>query len=217
MHATMSSTTLAKAGPCKGAFRSARPQTRTISCHAVKSEAAAESLSRRAALTASFLATAPLFVPKAWALIPDEEDEELLERAKANRQKRLAAQKETTREFLRLEGIKDKQLDTELIPVQKAVYQLAKSGSQLEAGDLKGVSSTLSSGWVEDFQRATVALDASDAEKAQATAIFDGITSLKASAGSGDLKGSKRQYVALVAAVEDWARSTGLSTNLKGL
>ena len=90
-------------------------------------------------------------------------------------------------------------------------------GSQLEAGDLRAVSSTLSSGWVEDFQRATVALDASEAEKAQATAIFDGISSLKASAGSGDLKGSKRQYVTLVAAVEGWAKSTGLSANLKGL
>jgi hypothetical protein len=61
---------------------------------------------------------------------PDEEDEELLERAKANRKQRLAAQKETTREFLREGGIKDKQLDSELLPVQKAVFQLAKSGEQ---------------------------------------------------------------------------------------
>ena len=45
---------------------------------------------------------------------------------------------------------------------------------------MRGVSSTLSSGWVEDFQRATVALDASEAEKAQATAIFDGISSFNA-------------------------------------
>jgi hypothetical protein len=62
------------------------------------------------------------------ACSPDEEDEELLERAKANRKQRLAAQKETTREFLREGGIKDKQLDSELLPVQKAVFQLAKSG-----------------------------------------------------------------------------------------
>lgn len=31
-------------------------------------------------------------------------------------------------DFLREEGLKDKQLDSELIPVQKAVFQLAKSG-----------------------------------------------------------------------------------------
>lgn len=134
--------------------------------------------------------------------------------------------------FLAEEGLKDKLLDSELIPVQKAVVQLAKSGrdgillvvaqgpspwslslnsscifphsklnppeggclamlweaipgsvgcaywcqvhgsfdcvadgcvlplfctagSQLESGDLKGASATLSSGWVEEFKRAT--------------------------------------------------------------
>lgn len=31
-------------------------------------------------------------------------------------------------DFLREEGLKDKLLDSELIPVQKAVFQLAKSG-----------------------------------------------------------------------------------------
>jgi hypothetical protein len=53
----------------------------------------------------------------------------MLERAKANRQRRLASQKETTREFLREEGLKNTQLDSELVPVQKAVFQLAKSGA----------------------------------------------------------------------------------------
>lgn len=91
------------------------------------------------------------------------------------------------------------------------------AGSQLEAGDLKGLSSTLSSSWVEEFQRATAVLDASEAEKAQAAAIFDSISNLKVTASSGDLKGSKQKFVALVAALEDWATSTGLAANLKGL
>lgn len=90
-------------------------------------------------------------------------------------------------------------------------------GSQLEAGDLRGVSYTLSSSWVDDFKRATAVLDASDSESSKASAIFDGISSLQASASSGDLKGSKQKYVALVAAVSEWANSTGLATNLKGL
>lgn len=67
--------------------------------------------------------------PSLYTQIPDEEDEEMLERAKANRQRRLASQKETTREFLREEGLKNTQLDSELVPVQKAVFQLAKSGA----------------------------------------------------------------------------------------
>jgi hypothetical protein len=37
----------------------------------------------------------------------------------------------THRDFLRSEGLKDKQLDSDLIPVQKAVNQLAKSGEAL--------------------------------------------------------------------------------------
>jgi hypothetical protein len=156
-------------------------------------------------------------VPRAWALIPDEEDEELLERAKANRQKRLASQKETTREFLKEEGLTNKTLNSELIPVQKAVFQLAKSGSELEAGDLRAVSSTLDGSWVGDFQKAAAALDASDAQSAGAQAIFDGIGSLKSSAGSGDLNGSKRQFVAVVGAVTDWANATGVTGDLKGL
>lgn len=35
----------------------------------------------------------------------------------------------TSSNFLREEGVKDKQLDSDLIPVQKAVFQLAKSGA----------------------------------------------------------------------------------------
>lgn len=67
-----------------------------MQCHAVKVDSTS---SRRQALAGGMLATGlmSLLPGRAWALIPDEEDEELLERAKANRQKRLAAQKETTR------------------------------------------------------------------------------------------------------------------------
>lgn len=85
-------------------------------------------INRRAAVATSLWSAALLFAPKALALIPDEEDEEMLEKAKANRQRRLSQQKETTREFLQVEGLKNKQLDQELIPVQKAVAQLSKSG-----------------------------------------------------------------------------------------
>eukprot|EP00882_Tetradesmus_deserticola_P003034 GHRQ01003221.1.p1 GENE.GHRQ01003221.1~~GHRQ01003221.1.p1 ORF type:complete len:217 (+),score=83.40 GHRQ01003221.1:835-1485(+) len=201
-----------------GAFSPTRPHRRALVCKSFKADA--ETVDRRTALTAGLVAMGALVaapVPKAWALIPDEEDEELLERAKAKRKQRLAAQKETTRDFLRDGGIKDKQLDSELLPVQKAVIQLAQSGSQLEAGDLKGVSANLSSGWVGEFERATSVLDASDAEKAKAVAIFDSISSLRDIASKGDLRGSKQQYVALVAALNEWAISTGLAKDLRGL
>ncbi len=84
---------------------------------------------RRALLAATFGLTALASRP-ALALIPDEEDEELLERAKAKRKERLAQQEQTTRDFIREEGLKDVRLDQELIPVQKAVQQLSKSGKR---------------------------------------------------------------------------------------
>jgi hypothetical protein len=196
------------------AFSSTK-QARNVQCRAVKVDITS---SRRQALSGVLLTTGLSLLPsRAWALIPDEEDEELLERAKANRQKRLAAQKETTRDFLKSEGLADKQLDSELIPVQKAVIQLAKSGSQLESGDLKGASATLSSGWVDEFKRATQVLDANDTEQARAAAIFDGLSSLQDATKAGDVKASKQTFVAVVSAVQDWAKSTGLAGNLKGL
>jgi hypothetical protein len=93
---------------------------------------------RRALLSAAAVGST-FIVPKAWALIPDEEDEELLERAKANRQKRIASQKETTRAFLQEEGVTNRTLNAELVPVQKAVFQLAKSGvcNRIGSGKLR--------------------------------------------------------------------------------
>jgi hypothetical protein len=70
---------------------------------------------------------------------------------------------------------------------------------------------------VGEFERATSVLDASDAEKAAASAIFERISSLRDTANKGDLRGSKQQYVTLVAALNDWASSTGLAKDLKGL
>lgn len=74
-------------------------QARGVQCRAVKVDSTTPS-SRRQALALGLLSTgmvALLPSQPALALIPDEEDEEMLEKAKANRQKRLAAQKETTR------------------------------------------------------------------------------------------------------------------------
>jgi len=56
--------------------------------------------------------------------VQDEEDEELLRRAKENRAKTLAAQQEKTRSFMESEGLANGKLKGDLIPVQKAVYRV---------------------------------------------------------------------------------------------
>ncbi len=70
---------------------------------------------------------------------------------------------------------------------------------------------------MDDFEKASKQLSASEASQATADQIFSGISSLKSSASSGDVKGSKRQFVALVAVVKEWADATGVAANLKGL
>lgn len=60
-------------------------------------------------------------------------------------------------------------------------------------------------------------LDANDTEQERAAAIFNGINSLQDATKSGDVRASKQSYVAVVSAVQDWASSTGLAANLKGL
>jgi hypothetical protein len=60
-------------------------------------------------------------------------------------------------------------------------------------------------------------LDANDTEQARAAAIFDGLSSLQDATKAGDVKASKQTFVAVVSAVQDWAKSTGLAGNLKGL
>lgn len=107
---------------------------RAASAVVCRAEAGSSSSSSRRALLLSTaglsaLAFAGASAKPARALIPDEEDTEMLEKAKANRRQRLAEQRETTREFLNAEGLENRLLDQELVPVQRLVLDLAKSGA----------------------------------------------------------------------------------------
>ena len=57
--------------------------------------------------------------------------------------------------LVQAEGLKDKTLEQELIPVQKGVVSLAKAGAQLEAGNVRDAASTLSESWVAPFDSAS--------------------------------------------------------------
>jgi hypothetical protein len=96
-----------------------------------RAAAPAPAVARRAALAGLLAAAAALAPPPrpALALIPDEEDEEMLERAKANRAARLQKNQAVTRQFIKEEGLTNKQLDAELVPVQRAIARLAQSGA----------------------------------------------------------------------------------------
>lgn len=74
----------------------------------------------------------------AGALIPanDDEDEELVSKAKANRQKRIVEEKDTEQDFAKSEGYNG----ITMLTIERGVKKLAKSGSDLEAGNLSSVA-----------------------------------------------------------------------------
>ena len=274
----------------------ARPaRASAVVCRATE----AATSSRRALLLASVGVAFAAAAAPARALIPDEEDTEMLEKAKANRRQRLAAQRETTREFLSSEGLENRQLEQELVPVQRLVLDLAKSGAfvrcwgcaaagcacaacnrirqgpaagaigvrvflggvaafvaggrpaeragggarapfrhshlkhtrprhpppppttttgaQLDAGDVKGVAATLQrgGGLVSDFERAADAIGGPGKE--QAAGVAAGVRALREAADRGDATGSRREYVALVGALQGWADASGVKAAIKGL
>lgn len=82
------------------------------------------------------------------ALIPDDDDEELVDLAKSRRKERLENDKKVGKTFVS-EGDYN---STTISKVQNAVNRLAKDGLSLEAGDLKSLAS--SARW-NSFVRAT--------------------------------------------------------------
>ncbi|GLI62927.1 hypothetical protein VaNZ11_005778 [Volvox africanus] len=168
--------------------------------------------SRRAILGVTLL-PALVYTPMALALIPDEEDEDLVEKAKANRRARLAQQRGVTRNFMASENLKDIPLEQKLVPVQKAVYQLAKAGSQLESGDLKGAANTLTGAWLGDLSLVASTISNNDA----AEKLTDSIKATQSAASSGDVKAAKREFISAAQGLTDWASATGLASSLKGL
>eukprot|EP01025_Chloroclados_australasicus_P033889 TRINITY_DN3466_c0_g1_i2.p1 TRINITY_DN3466_c0_g1~~TRINITY_DN3466_c0_g1_i2.p1 ORF type:complete len:222 (+),score=24.32 TRINITY_DN3466_c0_g1_i2:77-742(+) len=155
---------------------------------------------------------------KAFALIPDDDDEELIERAKAKRSVRLLQQKEVQREFLSSEGLKDRSVQEQVASVQRVVIQLAKSGKALENGDAQTASTELlRADWLSDFKVAADKLSLTDGQKSKAEGVVKGLSGLVSVAGGSDLDAIKNSYVVAVDALQSWCNETGLAPSIKGL
>lgn len=174
-------------------------------------------LSRRAAASLLLLPASLTLSKSAWALIPDDDDEELVAKAKANRKARLAQDKVQDRTFLKGEDITTSADGANLVPVQKAIAELAKTGSELEAGNLGGVVSSIGGSWVKDFKSAASKLSNSDESKASIDAVFSSIDSIKSSAKSNNAAAAKTSYVTLVDSLQSWAAAEGVADKLRGL
>ncbi|KAL0022365.1 hypothetical protein WJX77_004701 [Trebouxia sp. C0004] len=154
-----------------------------------------------------------LVVQKANALIPanDDEDEELVSKAKANRQKRIVEEKDTEQDFAKSAGYNG----VTLLTIERGVKKLAKSGSDLEAGNLTSVAKLASDSWVSEFKKAADSVSTNADSKSAVSSAFSSISKLSSSAQAGDAQGAKQAFVGIVSSLQTWASGSGLQ--VKGL
>jgi hypothetical protein len=169
---------------------------------------------------AALFAAVPAFFPASRALadlIPDDDDEELVEKARANRKNRLASEKQTQKAFSRSEGFVDGAEKRNLVPIQRAINSLGLTGKQLSGGDVASAAGTLSDSWFAEFPSAVNALSESSGAKSAAEQVVAKLGDLKAAALSGSLSNAKKEYIALVGTLESWATAADVKGAIKGL
>jgi uncharacterized protein YigA (DUF484 family) len=125
--------------------------------------------------------------------------------------------KEATRKFMGEEGLRDRSTETSLVPIQTAVYKLAKVGESLEKDDAKAAAQTLSDSWVEEFETAGALFAQTPDNKAKLEMILSAINGAQAAAEAGNASRAKIAFVGAVEAIESWADSTGIAKQLNGL
>ena len=183
-----------------------RPASRSSMVVAATLNKDAPTFQRRS--LAALLAAVPAFFPASRALadlIPDDDDEELVEKARANRKNRLASEKQNEKAFSRSEGFVDSSEKRNLVPIQRAINSLGLTGKQLSESD------------IAEFGSAAEVLSGDASAKASVGQVVSKLGDLKAAALSGSLGNAKKEYVGLVGSLESWASAAGLAGAIKGL
>ncbi|KAL3683635.1 hypothetical protein R1sor_001657 [Riccia sorocarpa] len=153
-----------------------------------------------AALLSAFLA-AP-----ASALLEADEDEALLEKVKSDRQKRIQKRG----------AIASYKKETEY--VQKAVYELSKTGKAIDTADFSTASAVLgSSSWIANVKTALSTVSKSPEEQGEAETFSNALASLQSAVSKKDTEASKSAFVTSASALEKWTSLTGFSDQVKGL
>ncbi|XP_027369092.1 thylakoid lumenal 16.5 kDa protein, chloroplastic-like [Abrus precatorius] len=143
------------------------------------------------------------------AILEADDDEELLEKVKRDRKKRLERQgliNSSTKETGYLQDL---------------VYKLSEVGQAIEKDDLPRAGSVFGSGTDTDWvQKANIALNkmsSSPEEKTEVDTFNSSLASLISSVARNDIESSKLAFVSSASAFEKWTSLTGLVVQLKGL
>ncbi|KAJ8643152.1 hypothetical protein MRB53_004900 [Persea americana] len=143
------------------------------------------------------------------AILEADDDEELLEKVKKDRKKRIQRQ----------EVINSSKKETGYL--QELVYKLSKVGQAIEKNDLSAASSVLgpntNSEWVQNVNRAFTKLSTSPEEKIEVATFNASLASLISSVTKKDIESSKMAFITSAGALEKWTALTGFDGQLKGL
>jgi len=164
-------------------------------------------VSRRDTLALGASAVQLMVASKAWALIPgnDDEDEELLAKAKANRSERIQAERKLEKSYVTKNEYK---LDSDSSKVQIAVFKMSKAGGLIEQGYLALAAEELGKGsWEADLKAANLGKEPD--------AFLSAVAGLKKACTGGDAGAAKKAYVAAAKALEAFAQDTKTADAVK--
>ncbi|KAG5564425.1 hypothetical protein RHGRI_000568 [Rhododendron griersonianum] len=143
------------------------------------------------------------------AILEADDDVELLERVKKDRQKRIERQ-----------GVISSS-NKEKAYLQDLVYKLSKVGQAIENNDLSAAISVLGQNtdadWVQKANLAFSKLSTSPEEKTEVETFNSSLASLISSVIRKDVDASKIAFTSSATAFEKWTALTGLVGQLKGL
>lgn len=172
---------------------------------------------RRAALAGLLAVPAVLLPLRANAdILPDDDEEDLIEKAKANRAQRLAENKVKSRKLVAAEGLTDNADAAADAAAQNVVNAVVKAGAALAANDAANAAAQLSvvSG---SFDSALNNLSATMGAKQAAVAAEKALDTLYATVQKGDVAAGKAAYVEAAAALSKWAKAAGVAGQLRYL
>ncbi|KAL4654107.1 thylakoid lumenal 16.5 kDa protein, chloroplastic [Castanea sativa] len=143
------------------------------------------------------------------AILEADEDDELMEKVKRDRKKRLEKQG----------VISSSNKETEYL--QDLVYKLSKIGLAIDNNDLSTAGLVLGGStdtdWVKNANKAFNKLSSSPEEKTQVDTFNSSLANLISSVTRNDVESSKLAFVWTASSFEKWTTLTGLIGQLKGL
>ncbi|PIA42416.1 hypothetical protein AQUCO_02000101v1 [Aquilegia coerulea] len=143
------------------------------------------------------------------AILEAEDDLELLEKVKKDKQKRIERQELFSAS------------PTETAYLQELVYKLGKVGQAIQDNKLSVASSvlgpTINADYIKQANRAFSKLSSSPEEKTEVDTFNSALASLITSVSQRDITSTKIAFVSSVVSLEKWTTLAGLIGQLKGL